>query len=104
MTRITPDHETIDLKPHVQRDPAADKRRDWLHYTRAMRGRRGAFGDLDTPRTPALRSDGAHQVARKQAVKQARQTAHVEERWWRKYFRVWREWMADRTDIDDVGR
>lgn len=98
------DHETVNVKPLQARDPRADKRRDWRKYLHAMRGRRGAFADLDMPRTPALRSDAAHQIARKQAVKQARHAAHLEERWWRRYFRLWKDWMADRTDIDDVGK
>lgn len=104
MTRVTPDHETVDPRPHVQRDPAADKRRNWQKYRNALRGRRGAFNDLGPARSPGLKSDGVKQVTRRAAVKKVRAIGHIEERWWRRYFRLFQEWMMDRTDIDEVGK
>ena len=103
MTRFDPDIETAHVKPLVQRDPAADKARSWQKYRNALRGRRGAYNDLGPSRSPGLKSDGVKQVTRRQAVKKVRAIGHIEERWWRKYFRLFQEWMLDRTDIDEVG-
>lgn len=103
MTRVTTDIETDNPKIAAQRSPADDKARSWQKYRNALRGRRGAYNDLGPSRSPGLKSDGVKQVTRRQAVKKVRAIGHIEERWWRRYFRLFQEWMLDRTDIDEVG-
>lgn len=104
MTRVTPDHETVDPRPHVQRDPAADKARDRRRLQRAILGRYGAHPPAEVLRSTHVRPDGVKQVTRRQAIKKTRQIGHIEEKWWVRFFRWYREWMSDRVDIDDVGK
>jgi len=102
--RHTDDIHTANPDSTVKRDPAADRRRDWSRYYNALRGRRGAFADLDKPRSPALDSDGTHQIERKLSRKRERRVGHIETRWWVRYFRLFEQWMLDRTDADEVGK
>jgi len=63
--RITPDHETADIKPLVQRDPAADKLRDRRRLRRAILGRYGTHAPTDIVRGTHVRTDGIKQVTRR---------------------------------------
>ena len=104
MTRFDPDIETAHVKPLVQRDPAASKARDRARLKRAILGRYGANPPDGAQRGTHVRTDGVKQVTRRRAIKKTRQIAHIEERWWQRYFRLFQEWMMDRTDIDEVGK
>jgi len=101
MTRVTPDHETVDPRPHVQRDPAADKARDRRRLQRAILGRYGAHPPSEVLRSTHVRPDGVKQVTRRLAVKRIRTAGRMIARWWKRYSRGWQEWMADRQDSDE---
>lgn len=101
MTRVTPDHETVDPRPHVQRDPAASKQRDRRHLQRAILARYGSWTQPDATTKTHVRSDGIKQVTRRLAVKRLRAAGRSISRWWKRYSRGWQEWMADRQDSDE---
>ena len=104
MTRVTPDHETVDPRPHVQRDPAADKARDRRHLQRAIRARYGSWTQPDATTKTHVRSDGIKQVTRRLAVKRLRAAGRSISRWWKMYLREFQDWYFDRADSDEVGK
>lgn len=104
MTRVTPDIETADPRPHVQRDPAASKAKDRQRLARTIRARYGAHPPEGVTRSTHVRSDGVKQVTRRLAVKRLRATGRAIGRWWKRYSRGWQQWMQDRVDVDDTNK
>ena len=100
--RITPDHETANIKPLVQRDPAADKLRDRRRLSRAILGRYGTHAPTDTVRGTHVRTDGIKQVTRRLAVKRVRAFGRTMARWWKRSSHLWESWMSDRVDNDEL--
>ncbi len=101
MTRVTPDIETADPRPHVQRDPAASKAKDRQRLARTIRARYGAHPPEGVTRSTHVRSDGVKQVTRRLAVKRIRATGRAIGRWWKTYLREFQDWYFDRQDSDD---
>ena len=101
MTRVTPDHETVAPRPHVQRDPAAEKARDRRRLQRAILGRYGSHPPSDVARSLRVRPDGIKQVTRRLAVKRVRAAGRMIGRWWKRYSRGYKAWMMDRIDQDE---
>ena len=101
MTRVTPDIETADPRPHVQRAPAASKAKDRRRLARTIRARYGAHPPEGVTRSTHVRSDGVKQVTRRLAVKRLRATGREIGRWWKTYLREFQDWYFERQDSDD---